>query len=374
MIRAVVKEPQKVSVQINEHVSNESVSNESVSNERISNKHRSNEHRSNEHRSSVNKRNVIKLIMLSLAVLIAVAFYLLMNSHPEKPKLFSYILGLRLPALLCMIIACISIGVATLIFQSIVNNRIVTPALLGMNSIYSFLHTAAVFVLGTGSTLFLNANLAFAVDLVTMGVVATLIYWYLFRATGHNILYIMLIGMVLSSLFGSIQSTMIRVMDPNEYDALLGSLVADFNNVNGEIIVFALVMLVAIAFFLRKELKLLDVITMGRHQAINLGVDYDKVIRKLLFGVVLCMAVATATIGPVSFLGLIVANMSRQMLKTYKHSYLIAGASLLGMLALIGGQMISQHIFHFTVPVSTFVTVAGGIYFLYLLLFKKGAY
>ena len=320
------------------------------------------------------RKNRIRLLLLFVVVLISIAFYLLVNSYPEKPKLFAYILSLRLPALLCMVIACISIGVATLIFQSIVNNRIVTPALLGMNSIYSFLHTAAVFVLGTGSTLYLNANLAFAVDLVTMGVVATLIYWYLFKATGHNILYIMLIGTVLSSLFGSVQSAMIRVMDPNEYDALLGTLVADFNNVNGEIILFAVVSLFAIAFILRKELKLLDVITMGRDQAINLGVDYDNVIRKLLFGVVLCMAVATATIGPVSFLGLIVANMSRQVLKTYKHSYLIVGASLMGMLALIGGQMISQHLFHFTVPVSTFVTVAGGIYFLYLLLFKKGAY
>lgn len=325
-------------------------------------------------KNSVHRRNVIRLIFLAVAVLITVAFYLLLNSHPEKPKLFAYILSLRLPALLCMIIACISIGVATLIFQSIVNNRIVTPALLGMNSIYSFLHTAAVFVLGTGSTLFLNANLAFAVDLVTMGVVATLVYWYLFKKTGHNILYIMLIGTVLSSLFGSVQSAMIRVMDPNEYDALLGSLVADFNNVNGEIIIFAAGMLCAIAILLRNELKLLDVITMGRHQAINLGVDYDNVIRKLLFGVVLCMAVATATIGPVSFLGLIVANMSRQILRTYKHSHLIIGASLMGMLALIGGQMVSQHIFHFTVPVSTFVTIVGGIYFLYLLLFKKGAY
>lgn len=323
---------------------------------------------------NVHKRNVIRLLLLAVAVLVAIAFYLLINSHPEKPSLFRYILGLRLPALICMVIACISIGVATLIFQSIVNNRIVTPALLGMNSIYTFLHTAAVFVLGTGSTLFLNANLAFAVDLVTMGVVATLIYWYLFQKTGHNILYIMLIGTVLSSLFGSVQSAMIRVMDPNEYDALLGNLVADFNNVNSEIIVFAILMLGAIAILLRKELKLLDVITMGRDQAINLGVDYDKVIRKLLFGVVLCMAVATATVGPVSFLGLIVANMSRQILKTYKHSHLIAGASLMGMLALIGGQMISQHVFHFTVPVSIFVTVAGGIYFLYLLLFKKGAY
>ena len=322
----------------------------------------------------MNKKNRIRLLMLVILVLAAVVTYLLIHAHPEKPKLFRYILGLRIPTLICMMIASVSIGASTMIFQSIVHNRIVTPALLGMNAVYSFLHTAAVFVLGTGSSLYLNANLAFAADLVTMGTVATVIYWYLFRVTGHNILYIMLIGTVLSSFFGSVQSAMIRVMDPNEYDALLTTLVADFNNVNGEIIVFAIASLVVIAVLLRKELGLLDVITLGRHQAINLGVDYNRVIRKLLFGVVLCMAVATATIGPVSFLGLIVANLSRKILKTYKHTYLIAGASLIGMLALIGGQLIAQHIFHFTVPVSTFVTIAGGVYFLYLLLMKKGAY
>jgi len=325
-------------------------------------------------KNSRHKVNIIRLIFLAAAVVVSVLIYIFINSYPEKPKLFQYIMSLRLPTLICMIIASVAIGAATLIFQSIVNNRIVTPALLGMNSIYSFLHTAAVFVMGTGSVLFLNANYAFAVDLVLMGVIATFVYWYLFKITGHNVLYIMLIGTVLSSLFGSVQSAMIRVMDPNEYDALLGTLVADFNNVNGEIIMFAIVSLIAIAFFLRKDLALLDVITMGRNQAINLGVDYDNVIRRLLFGVVLCIAVATATIGPVSFLGLIVANLSRQILKTYKHLHLITGASLMGMLALIGGQLISQHIFHFTVPVSTFVTIAGGFYFLYLLLFKKGAY
>ena len=320
-----------------------------------------------------NRSRKIFLILIVLAAA-SIGFYLFMNSYPEKPKLFHYILSLRFPTLICMVIASIAIGAATLIFQSIVNNKIVTPALLGMNSIYSFLHTAAVFVFGTGSVLYLNANLAFAVDLILMGVVATLVYWYLFKLTGHNVLYIMLIGTVLSSLFGSIQSAMIRVMDPNEYDALLTTLVADFNNVNGEIIMFAVISLLMIMIVLRKDLKLLDVITMGRDQAINLGVDYDHVIRRLLFGVVLCIAVATATIGPVSFLGLIVANLSRQILKTYKHLSLILGAGLMGMISLIGGQMVSQHVFHFTVPVSTFVTIAGGIYFLYLLLFKKGAY
>lgn len=322
----------------------------------------------------LHRRNAILLIVLLVAVLIACAAFLLINNPIHKPKLFKMFIGWRLPTLLCMVIASVAIGVATLIFQSIVNNRIVTPALLGMNSIYSFLHTAAVFVFGTSSALYLNANLSFAVDLISMGVVGTLVYWYLFKKTGHNILYIMLIGTVLSSFFGSVQTAMVRVMNPDEYDALLTTLVADFNNVGGEIILFAVIALAAIAFVLRKDLKLLDVITMGRDQAINLGVDYDNTIRRLLFGVVLCMAVATATIGPVSFLGLIVANLSRQIFRTYRHSHLIAGASLLGMLALIGGQLVSQHVFHFTVPVSTFVTIAGGVYFLYLLLSKKGAY
>ncbi|MBQ8312303.1 MAG: iron chelate uptake ABC transporter family permease subunit [Clostridia bacterium] len=322
----------------------------------------------------MHRRNAILLVVLLAAVLIACAAFLLINNPIHKPKLFKMFIGWRLPTLLCMVIASVAIGVATLIFQSIVNNRIVTPALLGMNSIYSFLHTAAVFVFGTGSALYLNANLSFAVDLISMGVVGTLVYWYLFKKTGHNILYIMLIGTVLSSFFGSVQTAMVRVMDPDEYDALLTTLVADFNNVGGEIILFAVIALAAIAFVLRKDLKLLDVITMGRDQAINLGVDYDSTIRRLLFGVVLCMAVATATIGPVSFLGLIVANLSRQIFRTYRHSHLIAGASLLGMLALIGGQLVSQHVFHFTVPVSTFVTIAGGVYFLYLLLSRKGAY
>lgn len=221
------------------------------------------------------RRNAILLTMLFLAVLLACAAFLLINNPIHKPKLFRMFIGWRLPTLICMVIASVAIGVATLIFQSIVNNRIVTPALLGMNSIYSFLHTAAVFVFGTGSTLYLNANLSFAADLISMGVVGTLIYWYLFKKTGHNILYIMLIGTVLSSFFGSMQTAMVRVMDPDEYDALLTTLVADFNNVGGEIIVFAIAALAAIALALRKDLKLLDVITMGRDQAINLGVDYE---------------------------------------------------------------------------------------------------
>ena len=318
------------------------------------------------------KRNVRNLILLSALVAAVCAMYLLVNAYPEKPKLFRYILSRRFPTLVVMLIAAFSIGSASIIFQSIINNRIVTPCLLGMNSMYTLVHTAIVFTVGSGHAIATNSNLSFAVDLAVMGVTATFLYSYMFRKTGNNVLYVLLIGTVLSSFFGSIQSTMIRVMDPNEYDALLTTLVADFTNINAEVIAFALVLLTALVIFLREDLKLLDVITLGKAQAINLGVDYDRTVRRLLLGVVLCIAIATAMVGPISFLGLIIANLSRQMLKTHRHTHLITGAALVGMIAMIAGQLISQHIFSYAVPISTFITIGGGIYFLYLLLTKKG--
>ena len=317
-------------------------------------------------------RRIGKLILLTGIVIGVCATYLLINSYPENPKLFQYILSKRVPTLLVMLISAFAIGSATMIFQSVINNRIVTPCLLGMNSMYMLIHTAVVFVAGSGSVLATNSNLSFAVDLLVMAVLATIVYSHMFKKTGSNVLYVLLIGTVISSFFGSIQSTMIRVMDPNEYDALLTTLVADFNNVNVEIIVFAVLLLIALGMFLRKDLELLDVITLGKDQAINLGVDYDRTIRRLLLGVVLCIAVATAMVGPISFLGLIIANLARQLLKTYKHSQLITGAALMGMVTLVTGQLIPQHVFSYAVPVSTFITIGGGIYFLYLLLFRKG--
>ena len=324
------------------------------------------------YRTPAQKRNVRNLVLLAVLVAAVCALYLLVNAYPEKPKLFRYILSRRFPTLVVMLIAAFSIGSASIIFQSIINNRIVTPCLLGMNSMYTLVHTAIVFTVGSGHVIATNSNLSFAVDLAVMGVTATFLYSYMFRKTGNNVLYVLLIGTVLSSFFGSIQSTMIRVMDPNEYDALLTTLVADFSNINAEVIVFSLVLLAALVIFLREDLKLLDVITLGKAQAINLGVDYDRTVRRLLLGVVLCIAIATAMVGPISFLGLIIANLSRQMLKTHRHTHLITGAALVGMIAMIAGQLVSQHIFSYAVPISTFITIGGGIYFLYLLLTKKG--
>lgn len=312
-----------------------------------------------------------KLVLLGVLAILAVALYMTVNVRFDNQKLLEYSMRIRIPKVIVMLIVSFCIGGASMVFQSVINNTIVTPCLLGMNSLYTLIHTAVVFFFGAGSLVARNTNIAFAADLLLMGVIATFIYSYMFKKTKYNVLYVLLIGTVLSSFFSSAQTTMTRVMDPNEYDALLATLVASFSNINTEIILFAVVLIAAIIFFLRKDIALLDVITLGKEQAINLGVDYDRTIKRLLLGVVLFIAIATAMVGPISFLGLILANLARQLLKTYRHTQLIAGSALIGMVLLVGGQLVVEQVFVYAIPISVFITVGGGLYFLYLLLTQK---
>ena len=320
---------------------------------------------------AVFRSNLTKIIILSVLALAAATAYMLTDVNFANEKLFLYAMKIRTPKLIVMILTAFAIGGASIVFQSVINNRIVTPCLLGMNSLYTLIHTAVVFFAGSSSILAANANLSFAADLIIMGVTATLIYSYFFKKTKHNVLYVLLIGTVLTSLFSSIQTTLTRVMDPNEYDNLLNTLVASFININTEIIIFSVIVLGVVIAFLGKDLSVLNVLTLGKNQAINLGVNYDRSVRRLLLGVTLFIAVATAMVGPISFLGLILANLSRQLLKTYKHSFLMLGSALFGIIVLVGGQLIVEQVFTYSVPISVFITVGGGIYFLYLLLTRR---
>ena len=313
------------------------------------------------------QRRRLKTSMVVLAGLVLL-FIGLYQFAFVNPKFFAYAMGLRLPRLAVILIAGFAISAAAIVFQTIIRNTIVTPCLLGMNSLYLLIHTAVVFFLGSGSLFAVNPVYAFAADVIVMGVVAGFIYYTIFQKTGGNVLYVLLIGTVLSTFFSSMQNSLTRIMDPNEYDALLNTLTASFTNVNAACIIPGALLLAAIAWWLRKALAIIDVISLGREQAVSLGVDYERTLRRLMVGVALYIAVATALVGPLSFLGLITANVARQLFTTYRHTWLIAGSACVGMLILTAGQFVVEHVMVYAVPVSVFVTIGGGIYFLYLVL------
>ncbi|MBP3208015.1 MAG: iron chelate uptake ABC transporter family permease subunit [Campylobacter sp.] len=314
-------------------------------------------------------KNSKKLLILAIFTLIFSLAYLF---YGLKLEFLDFFIANRIKKLAAILLVAYAIGSATMVFQTIINNNIVTPCLLGMNALYLVIHTAIFFFLGSANILVTNIYASFACDILAMSVVASLIYGFLFRVTKYNVLYVLLAGTVMATFFTSLQKTLVRIMDPADYDMLLNSLVASFSHVNTDILGIAFVLTIIVTLIYKKDLALLDAIALGKEKAINLGIDYDKTIARLLLGVVLYITVATALVGPISFLGLIIANLAREIFKTYRHSYLVIGSALVGMVALTAGQFVVERVFVLSIPIVVFVNIVGGIYFLYLLLKNKG--
>ena len=108
----------------------------------------------------VHRANMRKITAMAVMVVIAAIFYMLIDVNFGNEKLFRYAMKIRTPKLIVMAITGFAIGGASIVFQSIINNTIVTPCLLGMNSLYTLIHTSVVFVAGSGSFLAVNENAA----------------------------------------------------------------------------------------------------------------------------------------------------------------------------------------------------------------------
>ena len=158
------------------------------------------------------------------------------------------------------------------------------------------------------------------------------------------------------------------IIDPNEFDALQANLFASFSLVNSEIIFIAIIILILIAMFLYKDFKMLDVMSLGREQAINLGVNYDKFSKKILMVVAILVSLSTALVGPITFLGILVVNLTYEITKTYKHSVLLIVGTLISVIALVGGQLLVERVFVFNTTISIIINFIGGVYFINLLL------
>ena len=182
-----------------------------------------------------------------------------------------------------------------------------------------------------------------------------------------GIIFVLLIGMICGTFFRSLSSFMQMVIDPNEYLVLQNKLFASFNNVNVDILFLSIILVLLMIPFVWDDIKYYDVMSLGKDQAINLGVDYDKIMKKSFVIIAILIAISTSLVGPLTFLGILVANITREMMKTYKHSYLITVSILVSIFTLVFGQVLMERILHLSTPVSVVINMIGGIYFMYLL-------
>ncbi len=310
------------------------------------------------------RKNSTKLIVLVVLALVSCALYLFYELNGS----YDYALPRRAVKVAAMALTGIAIAYSTVIFQTITHNRILTPSIMGLDSLYILLQTLFVFFLGSMHVTVVNQHVNFVLSVISMIVFALLLYKFLFQAGKRPIYFLLLVGIIVGTFFSSITTFLQVLIDPNEFLRVQDKMFASFNNINGDLVWWAFGIIAITLIIGWRYMEELDVLSLGRDVAINLGVPYDAIVKRMLILSSVLIAVSTALVGPITFFGLIVANLSYQYFNTYKHKILITGAAFMSIIALVGGQWIVERVFSFSTTLSVIINFVGGIYFIYLLL------
>lgn len=307
------------------------------------------------------KKNFLITILLLLVV---AALYLFYNMGSN----WEFALRLRGVKVAAIIVVSCCVAYSSVAFQTLTNNRILTPSIMGFESVYLLIQTVIVFMYGDLSFQVLSSLDNFLLSVLGMIGFAFLLYILIYKKGKDNLYLLLLVGIILGTLFNSLSSFMQLLIDPSDYFIVQGKMFATFNKINRDLLwpsAAVLVVLLTVGF---RTTKYLDVLALGRDQAINLGLNYNRMVQLFLVIIAILVSISTALVGPITFLGLLVTNLTYELFKTHRHSVVIAACCLVTAVTLLSGQFVMERLLHLSIPVSAIINLLGGLYFMFLLL------
>lgn len=315
--------------------------------------------------TTVAKKRILFLVIL---VLVGIALYY----APISQVLTPYALKARTQKLMAYLLVAVGVGFSSIAFQTITGNRLLTPGILGLESFYVLLQTLLYwFSWRLFGQLELHPILSFLLLLALQSILFLLLQPAFTSLIKQGVLRLLLVCMSLGTLFRSLSTFLQVTMDPNEYDQLQARLFPSFQRLNLAILGISALILLVVLFLIWKKAAVLDVLQLGRDNAVLLGIDVPKEERLLLCLIVLVVAVLTALIGPLTYIGFLVSNISYQISQTYRHQELFILSSVVGFLVLLLGQFIVERLFGYRLNISMVIELLGGLLFFYLIFKEK---
>ncbi|MGL5125694.1 MAG: iron chelate uptake ABC transporter family permease subunit [Fusobacteriaceae bacterium] len=316
------------------------------------------------------KYKLIEKHLLSATILMGIIILLMMfwgiNSTNGK-----FLLNFRGGKILAILLSGSCIGISTVIFQTITKSRILTPSIMGLDSLYVFLQTLIIFFFKYIPKEFNGSFTRFFISVFCMIGLTILLQKSFFRDQKPKILYLILIGMVGGTFLDSLSNTMQIFMNPDEFLILQSLIYASYSKVEINLLLFACSIVLLTIYFIKDDLRNLDVLALGYENAINLGLDYNKLIQKFFIVIGILVSVSTALVGPITFLGLLTVNLAKEIFPTYMHKYILQGSIIFSVILLLVGQFLVEKIFGNSFPVSIIINLLGGSYLLYMILKER---
>lgn len=310
------------------------------------------------------RENKILIILIILAAA-AIGIFVFTGLNASN---FDFNFPRRMKKIAAMLLVSVCVGYSSVVFQTITENRILTPSVMGLDSLYLFIQTLIAFLFGSKKLVLMDSSLHFVLSAGLMMMASLLIFRLVFYGEGRNIYTLVLVGMITGTFFRGISSFLELMIDPNEFSILQGKLFASFKNVNEKLLLISFLIIAAALICSRKDITRFDVLSLGKDTAISLGIPYTPMVLRSLLVISVMVSVSTVLVGPVTFLGILLVSLSREIMKTYRHTYLISGAVLIGFVSLPIGQFVSERVFNGSTTLSVILNFIGGIYFIFLLL------
>lgn len=323
-------------------------------------------------RSNIEKKKYFVTVSILIILSLMITYGLLTYNNPvaiDSPS-FLPVIKRRKNAIIAMAIAAICQSVASIIFQSVANNRIITPSILGFEAIYSTINTSIMYFLGITSFINIAGKGYFILQILLMIGISLLLFMGILYKKDGNIELMLLVGVILGQGLKSISAFMRRMLSPSEFDILQARLFASVNNSDPEYFPMSIIIIAVVVAIIFYNTGKFDVLSLGKDVSTNLGLNHKRMTVFSLIAVAILMSISTALVGPMSFYGFLVATLTYEFTKTYDHKYLLIMAMLLAFTILSGAYFIMNHIFSANGVVSVLIEFIGGITFL-IIIFKN---
>lgn len=316
------------------------------------------------------RRYVLLVVALAvLCVVFAVGLLVWDNPVPYGTPGFWRIARRRAVSLVVMAVVAVSQAFATVSFQTAAHNRIITPSIMGFESLYVAIQTASVYFFGVVGLAALQGRTQFVFQVVVLVAMAFILYGTLLSGRfGADVQTMLLIGIVIGGGLRALATFMQRLLTPSEFDILSARMFGNVSNADESYLIIAVPLMIVTATALWLRAPRLNVLALGRDTSIRLGLEHRRELRVVLFLVSVLMAVSTALVGPMTFFGFLIATLAYQAADTYDHRLIFPVAALGGFAFLTGAYFVLRHIFYAQGVVSILIEMVGGSVFLIVLL------
>jgi iron complex transport system permease protein len=305
-------------------------------------------------------------LLLGSAELSAGAILLALAGRAETGSIESVVaLSLRLPRVIAAVLAGGSLAVAGVGFQALTRNPLAEPAILGVSGGAAF-GVVTGQIIGLGPTILAALGLAafaFAGALLAAGAVFAIAS----AGSALSIQTLLLAGVIVGIFFSSAITVLISIVDVNRLGGIIHWLFGNLAPVPpGPLLLFAL--LVAAGFWLvLGQARALNLFALGEETARQMGVDAERLKRRIFIGAALLTATVVAFAGPIGFVGLIVPHLLRGWLG--QDNRLLVPTALLGggTFLLVADTVARNIVAPAELSVGVITAFCGAPFFVYLL-------